>query len=353
MVPAINTQDQWILVDTLNDAQLGLLSIGDTNFYGGSLRKNLDSRGRELLIDRIRRIVGTGQHITEHDEYGGERWQVIVEPIVSPVNQVVIGVLAAYHQEGEALPPRPVVGSIEWEIHEDGRRIETVWSNEMFTLYEVPRSGAGSATGDMSGWISQFIAPEDRARMKVVIDGGIAAPDGQRHLISYRILTRDGEDNPGSKQLEASGRVFIDENRPVKWLRSITREVSGLSPRAPQELDMNSAALVRAAFELSADRALIAIDLSCWQIFMTSPNWSSFSLRSPRYGYLPHTIHPDDYQRFRTLCQAADVFNAPAAVRFLQTDGSYRLYEVAASNGHFRSANERYIVASLLPVLNG
>lgn len=342
----METKGRWVLIDTLLDDQFSLLSIGDIDYAEASVRKNLDVIGRELFIPRMKEVCAEVPVIEEEVEARGTRWTVRVQAILSPINKIVLAVLAIYVPAGETIPEPPVVGGIEWKVM-DGGNIDTVWDDNMFALYEVPRSGAGSATGDMNGWVNYLIAPEDRARMKVVIDKGLADPDGLRHTVAFRILTGTRTDNPGSKQLETVSRVLVDSERGVKWLRSIAREVTNLTPALPQEMDNQSAALVRAAFDLISNKAMFAVDTSTWQVFMTSPKWHEFGLQRPRNSYLPHSIHPDDFTTFANLCSEGGSGGA-VIIRGLQEDGSYAPYSVTASSGHFDTRGKRYVIVAVI-----
>ncbi|MGK3708765.1 hypothetical protein [Arthrobacter sp. IK3] len=348
MDPQTGTQGLWVLIDTLVEDQLALLSIGDTHYSEASVRKNLDATARELLIPRIKAISAQNPAIDEVVELRGASWRVRVEAVLSPINKAVNAILAVYVPAGQPLPSKPLVGGIEWRIM-DGGRIDTVWDENMFALYEVPPSGRGSGTGDMNGWVHTLIAPEDRARMKVVIDAGIADPDGRRHTVSFRILTRTRTDSPGSKQLETVSRVIVDPSGTVKWLRSIAREVTSLKPDMPQEMDNQSAALVRAAFDLINYKAMFAVDTATWQVFMASPNWQQYGLQIPQYGYLPHSIHPQDFTAFAGLCTEGSPDHDGVVVRGLQEDGSYRPYRITASSGHFDTRGKRYVIIAVRP----
>lgn len=341
------TASQWLLIDMINPDQFGLLSIGDKNFSGASVRKNLSALARELLLERTRRVIAAAAPVSETVDVRGDLYDVRIEPIVSPTNRTVLAALAIYAPAGTVLPPRPLIGAIEWMIVDGGRHISTAWDDNMFTLYGIKRSGMGSA-GDFSQWVNELIAPEDRARMKVVITGGIAAPDDQRHLVAYRILTGDGE----SKHLEASGRVYTTEDSSVKWLRSITREVPVTGPAVvPNNVDTSSGPLLRAALELAQDVAVIAVDVTWSQIFMRSPSWETMGLQIPANGHLPHVVHPDDMQVFLELtAELGGEPGGPACIRLLHTDGSYQRYSARASNGHAEPGGDhRYVVVSLRP----
>lgn len=345
-----DTMGRWVLIDALIEDQLTLMSIGDVDYAEASVRKNLDAMGRELLLPGVKEVLAGGPSIQKETEHRGSRWSVRIEGIHSPINKVVVAIRAIYVPAGEPFPPAPVVGGIEWRIM-DGGHIDTVWDDTMFSLYEVQRSGSGSGTGDMNGWVNYLIAPEDRARMKVVIDTGIGNPDGNRHTISYRIITRSKTDSPGSKQLEAVSRVVVDEEKGIKWLRSFTREVTYLNPSFPQEMDNQSAALVRAAFDLISNRAMFAVDTTTWQVFMTSKDWRQFGLQKPQSSYLPNSIHPDDFSSFAELCTMACPSSEPYPIRALQEDGTYRHYEVQASSGHFDTQGKRYVIVAVQPLI--
>lgn len=344
------TKDQWVLVDQLNKEQPGLLSIGDTNYSGSSVRKNLDSIGRELLVDRIRVVAESGLQLDETVTHRGVDYRVLASPVTAPMTGVLLAVLAIYTVAGAELPPRPPIGAIEWKISFDGH-IETAWNDDLFAIYELGRAGE-SPTGDMNQWVSELISPEDRTRMKVTIDAAITSVNAQRYLVPYKIVTRFNSADPGVKNLEVSGRVVPDDHRQGKWLRAITREVQEItpSPITPGFGDFQSSGLLRAVFELAVDQVLMAVDTSCWQTFMTSNTWHRFGLQSPRYGYLPHVIHPDDYRTFRDAVEESQPYSS-ASVRMLHTDGAYVPYTVTASRGQDdHGATGRYSVVRLAPV---
>lgn len=344
------TRSRWVLVDFLNPAEPGLLSIGDVNYSGSSVRKNLDPRGRELLMDRIRDVAASGRPVDEEVSCRGLDYQVLVEPVRAPTTNMVMAVLACYTTAGEELPPRPLIGALEWKISFDGH-IDTCWNDDLFEIYELDRSGS-SPTGDMNQWVGELISPEDRTRMKVTIDAAIASVNAQRHLVPYKIITRAASDNPGLKNLEVSGRVVPDTQRNGKWLRAITREVNGapLSPITPGFGDLQTSKLLRAVFELASGVALMAVDVSCWQTFMTSENWQAEGLRLPQFGYLPHVVHPDDFKAFRDLVEAGNP-RSRAVVRMLQVDSSYASYSMSASSGQSENEGEqRYSVVLLFPL---
>lgn len=340
---AVDECRQWVLVDHLNKEQSGLLSIGGDNYHGASVRKNLSALGRELLVDRIRIVADTLVAIEEVIERRGIPYRALVEPILSPTSRTLVAVHGVYFPAGEDVPERPVVGSLEWDIWDDGR-VQTTWDDNMFRLYEISRTGSASPTGDMNQWVNQLIAPEDRARMKLTIDSGIRDSNGKRYFVHYRIITRQGTDNPGLKNLEVSSSCNPDPVLPVRRLRAITREVTELIPAINPEFG-DTGGLMRAIFELSKDTVLAAVDIRRWQTFMTSKSWEAFGIQVPQYGYLPHIIHPDDFTSFRDSLQSNDV--DPVTVRFLHVSGDYKPFDVTASAGLNLAENADYVVCSL------
>lgn len=338
-----DTRGKWILVDHLNKEQSGLLGIGDVIYHGASVRKNLDANGRELLVDRLRVVAETGIGIDEVVERRSEVFRVLVEPILSPESQGIVAVRAIFTFHGEDLPPRPVVGALEWLMWDDGR-VESVWDDAMFTLYEISRTGTASPTGDMNQWVNSMVAPEDRLRLKLTIDAGVRESTGRRYFVHYRIITRKDTTDPGIKNLEVCSSSTPDPELPMRRLRAITREVPELTPAINPEFG-DTGALMRAIFELSTDVVLAAVDVRRWQTFMTSPSWDSFGLQSPQYGYLPHIIHPDDFEAFTETVQSED--NSPATVRFLHMTGGYFPYAVTASSGPETRSDAEYVICKM------
>lgn len=348
MDSAADERGQWIVVDYLNKEQSGLLNVGKVNYHGASVRKNLSPLGRELLVDRIRIVADTAITIDNVHTRRGHDFRVVVEPILAPTSRVLVAVQAVYVPADQELPERPVIGALEWNIWDNGE-IETTWDDNMFRLYEIDRGGSASPTGDMNQWVNQLIAPEDRARMKLTIDSGIKDSNGKRYFVHYRIITRQGSANPGIKNLEVSSSCNPDPELPVRRLRAITREVPALIPAINPGFG-DTGGLMRAIFELSTDVVLAAVDVRRWQTFMTSRSWEAFGIQSPKFGYLPHIIHPDDFTTFRESVQAEGV--DPVPVRLLHHDGEYRPYRVSASAGMSSPGEADYVICSLKEIRN-
>lgn len=349
MNTGMENSNQWVLVDYLNDDQAGLLSIGAREFHGSSVRKNLDLMGRELLTDHLRTVAETLVPVDETVEKRGRAYRVVVEPVTSPESNALVAVRAIYAPAEVPLTPPPVVGALEWLIWNDGR-IEATWNRDMFRLYEIehiaPAEGGGAAspTGDMNEWVSQLIAPEDRARMKLTIDSGIKDSNGRRYFVHYRIITRRGSENPGIKNLEVSSSCNTDPVLPMRRLRAITREVAELKPAMNPEFG-DTGDLMSAVFALSTESVLAAVDLSRWQMFMSSPSWTDFGIQQPKFGYLPHIIHPDDFTTFRDSVTEGP--SATARVRLLHLDGEFRPYEVTSSSGRDKASDAEYIICKM------
>lgn len=347
-----SAEGSWMLIDMINPNSYSLVSVGGESKPGLSLRKSLSELTRELILERVKQVGEHGKPLDENVEHRGQKWRVKVRPLISPVNRVVVGVQAIFVKATSPIPERPLAGTLEWRIIDGGRVIETDWDDDMFAIYGARRTGLGSAAGNMTDWVGTLVAPEDRARMKVVITGGISAPDGQRHVIAYRI---NAGDDGTTKYLEASGRVTHDPDGHTKWLRGITREVEEMAPaKHPAVADMASGALLRAAFDLNRETVMLAIDTEWWQIFMTNAAWAVNRLQMPHYGYVPHAVHPDDMDEFMTLCDTAGASQPPATIRFLCTDGNYAAFTASVSSGRFGdSGDRRYVIASLAQPKSG
>lgn len=343
MTTASDTRGKWILVDYLNKDQSGLLSIGDASFHGASVRKNLDASGRELLADRIRVVADTSIGIDEVVVRRDERCRAVVVPILSPASNKLIAVRAVHILADQELPDKPAVGALEWLIWDDGR-IETVWDDAMFDLYGISRSGSSSPTGDMNQWVNSLIAPEDRARMKLTIDAGIKEANGNRYFVHYRILTGFGTADRGIKNLEVASSCNQHPGLPLRRLCGIVREVPDLIPAINPEFG-DTGSLMRAVFELSTEVVLAAVDVRRWQTFMTSNSWDAFGLQSPQYGYLPHIIHPDDFDSFREAVQGEG--RESAVVRLLHKSGGYFPYEITASSGPTAPGDAEYVICKM------
>lgn len=351
----VSTGDEsglWVLVDYLTRDQPGLLSIGSENYHGASLRKNLTPLGRELLVDRIRVVAETGTTLDDKLSYRGQDYRVMATPVVAPTSGIPVAVQAVYFPLDAEVPERPMAGALEWIISNTGR-IDTAWNDDLFEIYEIDRHGA-SPTGDMNQWVSQLIAPEDRARMKITIDAAIKSGNAQRYLVPYRIVTRFGTDNPGVRSLEVCGRVFPLPDQGVKVLRAITREVNEItpSPITPGFGDYQSSSLLRAVFDLSKTQVLAAVDTSCLQMFMTSKSWEEHDLMMPKYGFLPHIVYPGDFRDFHELLEADDP-TLSAVVNMMHQDGTYAPYKVTASSGGTHSGESEampYVMIKLIPV---
>ncbi len=216
----------------------------------------------------------------------------------------------------------------------------------MFNLYELDRAGAVSPTGDMNQWVNELIAPDDRARMKVIIDSRIMDANEQRYFAHYRIITRAKTGNPGLKSLEVSGNCIRhgDEVR----LRAIAWEVPELQPVISPDFDeVHTGSLLQAAFDLASDQVLFAMDRTVYQTFMTSKTWDDMNLRRPRHGYIPNIIHPDDFDRFRAIVDGQPGEKSET-VKILLDDGRYAPFALSSRNA-MHGADPRYIMCSLKP----
>lgn len=344
------TLGKWILVDYLRTDQPGLLSIGGTGYEGASVRKNLDARGRELLLDRIRVVADTAIPIKDTVEYRGERYCILVEPIVAPASSNLVAVRAIHHPLGQDAPPPPLVGVFEWLVWEDGR-IETIWNDDTFALYGVPRKGSSSPTNDMNQWLNTFVAPEDRPRVKLAIDAALKESSGKRVFLYYRIITGPGSAAPGTRNVAVVAVTSPHPHLPMHYCLGLTWELaSPATDPAPQFADVGG--LMRACFELSTESVLAAVDIRRWQTFMTSPNWASSGLQEPAYGALSSVVHPADFGLFCESVQAPGM--EPVRVRLLHASGSYVPYEITSSSGPENPRKAEYVVCKIkaLPELS-
>lgn len=341
----------WILVDVLETGALGLLSVGNSHYPGSSVRKNLDQRARVLLMVNLRAAIEQGSPVDKIETNEGMDWRVVVEPIRSPTTGQTVAAHCIYAAPDAVLPPRPVIGALEWKIDPKTGAIDSEWDAGMYELYELVEDAGPSPTGDMTQWVNQFIAPEDQAIMKMTIDASISAHDGDRYIVSYRIKT--GGNEGGMKILQVSGRVTASTHKESIWLRAITREIgSRTSTIMPEGLKVDTSGLLQALLNLTNDMIFFAVDSTTWQVFMPSPNLEGHGLAVGEGGFLANMIAPDDLQDCLAYLTKQLTATAPLAsrgkFRFRTVPGNYVPMTVASEPFSTETDKGRYIACRLI-----
>jgi hypothetical protein len=348
-------QAKWLLVER----EQHLLSAGEKTYTGVSLRRTLDTIGRAILMPELKaaalRTVETSL-IVSHDS---RDWIVRTVPIIAPQSGEVTAILGMYSEVGELTPCRPVVGSWEWEVSPPGpnQMMRSYWDARMFEIYGIEPTGdrSGSGAWPTPQWFNEIIVPEDRARLKVVIDEGIAAVTPDLHTLIYSVVTGHGSSKPGRRKLRLSGRAHSSESSDTVWLRGITHEISDhIDESTPGLQSASTDDFLRAAFELSTDIAIAAVDTRYWQIYMTSPGWEAAGLTTITNGSISSLAAQVDLSELEEYllfaAMSPEVADNPLVVK-LQTDpGKYKSYSVMASGLRSGSEENRYVMMRVSPV---
>jgi hypothetical protein len=336
-------QGQWIVVDSVPARVMSLLQVGDTFFKGASVRKNLSREGRQLLFDRLEDAVQHGTSIEVVEEVAGQCWRVVVRPVLSPYSEVPVGALGIYLPEGEPIPPRPQVGSMEWIVSPDGQR-RSIWDRTMYSIYGMDPLDQGMQTVPPGMWLAKFVSREDQDRLLKIIAEGLEAELSDRGLISYHIVTLHGK---SKKLLEMSARKYQGENGTV-YLRGLTRQIPATqgSDVLPGEVSAPQSAL-DAMVELVGDVPLAQVDFRTWQLFQVSPGWTEAGLGDPQTLTLLEMIHDDQRETVREqLEQRAE--EAPVGtlegVRMKSQFGHHQIVNIS-----YRVLPNRYAMVRIQP----
>lgn len=336
-------QGQWIVVDAVPDRVMSLLQVGDKFYKGTSVRKNLSRGCRTMLYDRLEAAVLEGTAVETVEEMDGQRYQVLVRPILSPHSQTPVGAMGIYLPEGEPIPPRPQVGSMEWIVTADGQR-QSMWDRTMYSIYGMDPSDPNVQSVPPGMWLAKFVAREDQDRLlKLIADGITTAAISDRALISYHILTLHGK---SKKLLEMSVAKHVADGKI--YLRGLTRQIPAVSGTdvLPGEVSAPQSAL-DAMVELMGDVPLAQVDFRNWQLFQVSPGWAEAGLQDADTHSLLEMVHPDQRESVREQLEQRDE-EAPVGtlqeVRMRSVVGNDRLVDIS-----YRALPNRYAMVRIQP----
>lgn len=328
---------QWIIVDAVTDRVMSLLNIGEASFKGASVRKNLSRLARELLYDRLEDAVVLGAVFDEEQVADGQRWRVVVVPILSPTTRVPVGARGVFVEAGQPVPPAPEVGAMEWVITPDGQRTSE-WDRTMYDIYELNPEDPTATRVNPGVWLAQFVAQEDQARIIELIATGMdRAQMLEREIIAYRVVTAHSRrtkrlEMSVSKAHSASGHIYM---------RGLTREVAAAScddERVERGADMAMA--TEAWGELLADIPLARIDWLTHRLFEVSAGWHEAGLADPGQDGLLELVdeaHRGRVQAAMDTCRRGEVVERAERVRVCTAAGEPRVVDISfrALSGHY------------------
>ena len=347
-------QGTWLLVERGQH----LLAAGDKTYTGVSLRRALDLIGRAILIPELKAATQRNVEASNNVTFDSRSWTVRTIPIIAPQSREVTAILGIYELAGEATQSPPLIGSWEWEVSPPGpnQTMQSHWDDGMFEIYGFAPSGERSRNGawPTPQWFNEIIVPEDRARLKVLIDEGIAAVTPNLHTLIYSVVTGHGSTKPGLRKLRLSGRAHSDENSETVWLRGITHEISDHIDEATPGLQRASTDdVLRATLELATDIAIAAVDTRYWHIYMTSPGWEAVGLMAVTNGSVATMAEKDDPRRLETFLLAAAqspiVVEVPLVIKLKTQLGDFKFFSVRASGMRSGSEQHRYVMMRVSP----
>ena len=348
-------QAQWLLVER----EQHLLSAGQKTYTGVSLRRTLDPIGRITLMPELKAAAQRTTESTLTVTHDGRDWVVRTIPIIAPQSGEVTAILGMYSEAGELTPSKPVVGSWEWEVSPPGpnQMMRSYWDSKMFEIYGIEPTGDRSGTGawPTPQWFNEIIVPEDRARLKVMIDEGIAAVTPELHTLIYSVVTGHGSSKPGRRKLRLSGRAHSSESSDTVWLRGITHEISDhIDESTPGLQSASTDDFLRAAFELATDIAIAVVDTRYWHVYMTSPGWEAAGLTAISSGSISSLANQVDLPELEEYLLAAalspEVADNPLVVKLQTNPRKYKFYSIRASGLRSGSESNRYVMMRVSPV---
>lgn len=335
---------EWIIVDAVADRVMSLLNVGEATYKGVSVRKNLSRRARGLLYERLEDAVLHGTVYDEEREYEGQRWRVVVVPILSPTTHTPVGARAVYVEAGQPVPPAPELGAMEWVITPDGQR-SSAWDRAMYGIYELNPEGPTATQVNPGVWLAQFVAREDQARIiKLIATSVDRAQMLGRSIIAYHIVTLHSRK---TKLLEMSVSKHHAEDGHI-YLRGFTREIPAADgdETMPGEVE-HLASAAEAWSELLADIPLARIDWRNHRLFEVSLGWHRAGLADPGEGGLLELIEVVDRERVRAAMESyhgREGVGKVERVLMRTSAGDERLVDLT-----FRSLPSRYGIMRVHP----
>lgn len=348
-------QAQWVLVER----EQNLLAAGGKTFTGVSLRRALDPVGRAILMPELKAAAQRKAETTIEVSHDSRNWIVRTIPIIAPQSGAVTAMLGIYSEVGEDVPAVPLVGSWEWEVSPPGpnQTMRSFWDDEMFEIYGIAPTGDSLGTGawPTPQWFNEIIVPEDRARLRVVIDEGISAVTPELHTLIYSVIIGSRSSKPGRRKLRLSGRAHKQESSDTVWLRGITHEISDhIDESTPGLTAALTDDFLRAAFELATDVALAAVDTRYWHVYMTSPGWETSRLTTITNGTVSSLAADVDIGVLEafllTAALSPEVADKPLVVQLQTALGGYKYYSVRASGLRSGSEKNRYVMMRVSPI---
>lgn len=335
---------QWIIVDSAPGRVMSLLHVGCKAFKGVSVRKNLSRRARELLYEPLEAAVLHGVACDDERLHEGQRWRVVVEPILSPMTSTPVGARGIYVGVEEQVPPAPEVGSMEWVFTADGHR-SSEWDRTLYGIYELDRDDPALPEGHPGGWLAQYVAREDQARLiKLIATAADGAQLSDRQIVAYRIVTARSKQK---KLLQMSASMDRDGAGRV-YLRGFTREIPVLSIEGVLSDEVGDFATTAEAWsDLLADIPLARIDWLTYQLFEVSQGWHEAGLADPGGSSLLEVVHEDHRRRVEAVmetCQEHEAVARAEQVPVRTRDGEQRVVDLT-----FRSLPSRYGIMRVHP----
>lgn len=266
-----------------------IVRIGHTPCGPVSARKLTRRVPRELLLDENRladayiHAAPVQETVTRDDG----QWTVVLEPLVSPYSQTVIGVQAVVVPAGRPVPHKPLVGMWEWVIDrqengQPGTNRVSYWDENLFEIYDMDTSVAQRHEGKWKAgeWSNQLIEPTDQMRVATSIREGIQ--DGLEGMVekvrclTYNVITGYGTAQHGRKHLRLVGVIpRIDPDDEFIFLQGFSYEVPETFHDMAFEQDSTAARVddvLRGVMELASD-SMVVIDTETLNVLMTSAAW--------------------------------------------------------------------------------
>ncbi|WP_181273635.1 hypothetical protein [Brevibacterium oceani] len=322
-----------------------IVLVDDEPCGPSSARKFTKRIPRELLLDsnRIAKAYETGEAIDEVVEHVDRRWRVVVEPTASPRSNSPMGVLAAVAPVEEALPPRPLVGSWEWEIELDDQQQPTMqrrtyWDRNLYEIYEVDPAVDQQTQGfwETGEWSNELIDRSDQMRVASLVRDGIQeglAGEGAMKMtgvlrcLTYNVVTGYGAEHRGRKHLRLVGQIV-----PIERTATTIR-IFGFSYEVPETFhdmafvqDVNAGRVddvLRGVMSL-VKNPMAVVDVETLDVLMTSTSWRNEDFG--QVGGLGEFIVEDDCRVHKFIRSAAEntenSTTMPVALR--RVDGSVR-----------------------------
>jgi hypothetical protein len=325
---SIPTAGRWCVLDVQrlhsDQPQICLLSVGAEREQGGkafdgpSITSWMSSAVRDLLRPRVIKACETktapADEIVQMD---GKDVVVRIVPLVDPIDQFPIVVMAFYGDVDRPIPDPPLGGVWRWEIPMPGTAVKSraIWTERVFELFGItppPMVDAQYPDGfwwDGAKFFVELVPPKWRDNVYGALDGAFRAqPDSL--IMKYYQRPIPGTNQERTQRMY--GRGYPHEVPGFL----IGRGYTGVVPKSDELAREVGTEPLAAAILENTDRPICVVSLRFMHIYGMSGAFRDLGLAldndhdvvtiaTGEHGQIGDLCHPDDLAVFQDLLKTA------------------------------------------------